>query len=58
MEKAADTQASARATTKAASLTGVVERRALSAPDILVTSAASVTAAISSITVGVTDPLQ
>jgi len=45
MEKAADTQASARATTKAASLTGVVERRALSAPDILVTSAASVTTA-------------
>jgi hypothetical protein len=58
MEKAADTQGSARATTKAASLTGVVERRALSAPDILVTSAASVTAAVSSVTVGVTDPLQ
>src|ERR1700730_2883180 len=55
---AADTQASARATTKAASLTGVVvERRALSAPDILVTSAASVTAAVSSVTVGVTDPV-
>jgi hypothetical protein len=30
--------------------------RALSAPDILVTSAASVTAAVSSVTVGVTDP--
>jgi hypothetical protein len=57
IEKAADTQSSARATTKAASLTGVVERRALSAPDILVTSAASVTAAVSSATVGVTDPV-
>jgi hypothetical protein len=38
-------------------MTSQCSGRALSAPDILVTSAASVTAAVSSVTVGVTDPV-
>jgi hypothetical protein len=55
MEKAADTQASASATMKAASLTDVAERRIALGPETPVTSTDSVTAGVSSVTTGVTD---
>jgi hypothetical protein len=55
IEKAADTEASTRATANAASLTGVIERRAMVAAGVTVTLTASVTVGVTSLTVAVTD---
>ena len=55
MEKVADTQPSANATTKVARLTDVAERRIALGPETPVTSTSSVTAGVSSVTAGVTD---